>query len=230
MNDDLSYYSFVPVLGADGAVVAIPYLSLSDDQNISGVLNEVSETSDTMEVTALSESSAVDDLSSVQLVRDYSDFENYTSIDQKRTFSTSGVSVSDITTDPPDEILYNGAVWIVCDAPTLRSQVVLWLPIESKGKFGTDAYGRLIWLGSSSISGYMDYDSASNPGVTFGTFSYPRWRDNNNNYVELPVYPISSNDFIATGDAPRLSMFDALPLLTVALLGVVVLFLSKLRR
>lgn len=228
---------------ADNAVGAVD--SLSDNtvidyqelvntllQEVQGVgaVDSVSQGDDLLEDSTVDESASVDGLSDIQIVQNVSDYDNFEQLNQSRSFlSSSSAAVTDVGTTPPDVMLYNGAVWITGNSPLLGDDITIWVPADTKGYWGTDSMGYLIWLGSSSTKGYLDA-GLQNPGLTFGTFSYPRYRpDYSSATVDLPFIPTNSNDFIATGDVPRLSVFDSLPLIAVSLLGVIVLFLTKSR-
>lgn len=196
-----------------------------------GSVDSVSSGDSPLEDSTADESASDDGFSDVQIVQNVSDYDNFEQLNQSRSFlSSSSASVSEVGTTPPDVMLYNGAVWITGNSPLLGDDITIWVPSDTKGCWGTDSMGYLIWLGSASTKGYLDA-GLQNPALTFGTFSYPRYRpDYSSSTVDLPFIPTNSNDFIATGDVPRLSVFDSLPLIAVALLGVIVLFLSKSRR
>lgn len=129
----------------------------------------------------------------------------------------------------PDPVLFNGAVWISGYDSEL-GDITLYFPDDTKDHWGVDSNGYLVYCGSGSVSGYLS--SVYNNSVSCSSLSYPRYRHSasSSSYSYLSLIPENSNAPISLKDSPRLSLSDALPLLGVVLLGVIVLFTSKLLR
>lgn len=133
-----------------------------------------------------------------------------------------------IGTDEPDDLLFYGCVWIH-GIDTQLGDITLYFPADTKNDWGLDRAGHLVYLGSASSSGYLD--SVYNNSLTLSAFSSPRYRlSNASSWSYLSFVPDNSNAPIAVSSAPRVGLFEALPLFVASLLGVVVLFLSRLRR
>lgn len=234
MDDDLSYYSFIPVLGSDGSVIAVPYLGMSDSSEGVGALND----------SLLSSSSSVEDSeidlqadkSNVQVVQD---LESYNLDESLKSFSLAS-SPTDI---PPDSYIgtepsqgyldFYGAVWIEGHDPSNQDgqdhPMLYFLP-DTKNYWGTDSRGVLMYFGSSQAVGVCPSSVYVDKTVRCSSFGYPYMFNDNHQKVELLIVPDGSNAMIATQDIPRVGLSDALPLFIAACLGVCLLFLSRLHR
>lgn len=132
-----------------------------------------------------------------------------------------------IGTVEPDDLLFYGCVWIH-GVDSQLGEITLYFPTDTKNDWGLDRAGHLVYLGSSGSSGYLD--SVYNNSLTLSAFSAPRYRlSNASSWSYLSFVPDNSNAPIAVSSAPRVGLFDALPLFVAAMLGVVVLFLSRSR-
>lgn len=222
MDDNLSYYSFLPVVGANGAVVAYPFMGVSNDSQGADV-----------SVSAVSpvEASQVDlqtNESSVQVVQNLDDFESQRALGASSPLLSSSEDLPDIGTSAPDPLLFNGSVWI-SGVDDVLGDITVYFPVESKNAWGLDSSGHLVYVGNTSMSGYLG--GVYNNSVTASGFSRPRYRlSNSYDFSYLSLIPHDSNAPIAIADAPRVGLSDAIPLFIAACLGVVVLFMSRLRR
>lgn len=179
--------------------------------------------------SGLDESTIDQTISDVQLVQSLDEFLNANSVGSTSPLAVSAVAADTpiIGTDSPETILFNGAVWI-SGRDSMLGDIVLYAPADSRTNWGLDSNGYLVYLGNSSVTCYLQ--GVYNNSATASVFSAPRYRlSNSSNYQYLSLKPDNSNAPIAVQDSPRLSVFDALPFLAVGLLGVMVLFLSKLR-
>lgn len=226
MDDDLSYYSFIPVLGSDGSIVAVPYLGMSDSSEGVGALND----------SLLSSSSPVEDSeidlqadkSNVQVVQDLADLESQRALAASTPLLSSSDDLPEIGTSSPSPLLFNGAVW-VSGVDDVLGDITVYFPVESKHAWGLDSSGRLVYVGNTSMNGYLA--GVYNNALTVSSFSRPRYRlSNSYDYTYLSMIPHDSNAPIAVSDAPRVVLSDALPLFFACALGVIILFLSRLHR
>lgn len=230
MDDNLSYYTFLPVVGADGAVVAYPYLGVSNDSQGADVsVSAVSPVEDPqIDLQA--------DKSDVQVVQD---LESFTLDESLKSFSLAS-SPSDIPSDvhigtqPSQGYLdFYGAVWIEGFDPLNRDgqqRPMLYFLPDTKTYWGVDSSGFLMYFGPSQAVGVSPSSVYGDKTVRCSAFGYPYMYNDNHQKVDLHIIPDGSNAMIATEDVPRVGLSDSIPLFIAACLGVVVLFMSRLRR
>lgn len=126
---------------------------------------------------------------------------------------------------------YIGSGWITGTASGL-GEVYIYVPISSRGSWGTTADGYLCNVGGSSVSGVM-YDS-SGIRYTFScsSFSVPRYRlydGSGYQYSDLYLTVSGSNLQVATDFPPAVSFSDSYPLIMLGVMGVIVLCLMRYR-
>lgn len=120
---------------------------------------------------------------------------------------------------------YIGSCWIKGTASGL-GEVYIYVPVSSRGKWGTTSSGYLCNVDSSSVSGIMFNDSGKEYTFTCSGFSVPRYRVSSSSsyqYSDLYVTVIDSNAQVATSFPPSVPVADVLPYVTVVLLMGVIL-------
>lgn len=126
---------------------------------------------------------------------------------------------------------YIGSCWIKGTASGL-GEVYIYVPVSSRGKWGTTSSGYLCNVDSSSVSGVMFNDSGKEYAFTCSGFSVPRYRvsaSSSYQYSDLYVTVIDSNAQVATSFPPSVPVADVLPYVTVVLLMGVILCLMRSR-
>lgn len=138
----------------------------------------------------------------------------------------AGGSALVIGDTPPDFPLFYGSGWVSGYDSSLGN-VTIYFPIDTKtDHWGVDSSGYLYNVSSSSISGYLS--GVYNNSVSASGFSYPRYRTSSStSYTTLYLTPVNSNIDIATTNVPRVPVSQALPYVTIFLLGVIWLCCMK---
>lgn len=128
---------------------------------------------------------------------------------------------------------YIGSGWITGTVSGL-GEVYLYVPVSSRGVWGTTADGYLCNVGQSSVSGVLFTSSGTQYSFSAYSFSLPRYRlvssSGYNDWVDLRLTVTDSNMQVATAFAPSVPVADAIPYVLVGLLGVVILCLMRSRR
>lgn len=120
---------------------------------------------------------------------------------------------------------YIGSCWIRGSVEGL-GEVYIYVPVSSRGKWGTTSSGYLCNVDSSSVSGIMFNDSGKEYTFTCSGFSVPRYRvsaSSSYQYSDLYVTVIDSNAQVATSFPPSVPVSDVLSYVTVVLLMGVIL-------
>lgn len=120
---------------------------------------------------------------------------------------------------------YIGSCWIKGTASGL-GEVYIYVPVSSRGKWGTTSSGYLCNVDSSSVSGIMFNSQGTQYAFTCSGFSVPRYRlfdSSSYQYSDLYVTVTDSNAQVATSFPPSVPVADVLPYVTVVLLMGVIL-------
>lgn len=127
---------------------------------------------------------------------------------------------------------YIGSGWITGIVSGL-GEVYLYVPVSSRGVWGTTADGYLCNVGQSSVSGVLFTSSGIQYSFSASSFSLPRYRlATSSTYYEwsdLRLTVSDSNMQVATQFGPSVPVADAIPYVIVGLLGVVILCLMRSR-
>lgn len=128
---------------------------------------------------------------------------------------------------------YIGSGWITGTVSGL-GEVYLYVPVSSRGVWGTTADGYLCNVGQSSVSGVLFTSSGTQYSFSAYSFSLPRYRlvtsSGYNDWSDLRLTVTDSNMQVATDFGPSVPVSDAIPYVLVGLLGVVILCLMRSRR
>ena len=125
---------------------------------------------------------------------------------------------------------YIGSGWFTGNVSGL-GEVYLYVPVDTRGTWGTTADGYLCNVGRSSVSGVLFTSSGVQYSFSASPFSLPRYRRVSDtgyyDWYDLRLTVTDSNMQVATDFAPAVSVSDALPFVIVGLLGVMVLCLMR---
>ncbi len=126
-----------------------------------------------------------------------------------------------------------GSGWITGSVSGL-GEVYLYVPVSSRGVWGTTADGFLCNVGQSSVSGVLFSASGTQYSFSASSFSLPRYRlatsSTYSEWSDLRLTVSDSNMQVATEFSPAVPVSDAIPYVLVGLLGVVILCLMRSRR
>lgn len=126
---------------------------------------------------------------------------------------------------------YIGSGWITGTASGL-GEVYIYVPISSRGSWGTTVDGFLCNVGGSSVSGVMFNSSGTRYTFSCSSFSVPRYRlydGSGYQYTDLYLTVSGSNLQVATDFPPAVPFSDSYPLIMLGVMGVMVLCLMRYR-
>lgn len=126
---------------------------------------------------------------------------------------------------------YIGSGWITGNASSL-GEVYIYVPISSRGSWGTTADGYLCNVGGSSVSGVMYDSSGTRYTFSCSSFSVPRYRlygGSDYQYTDLFLTVSGSNLQVATDFPPDVPFSDSYPLIMLGVMGVMILCLMRYR-
>lgn len=128
---------------------------------------------------------------------------------------------------------YIGSGWFIGTVSGL-GEVYLYVPVSTRGVWGTTADGYLCNIGGSSVSGVLFTSSGTCYSFSAPSFSLPRYRlsssSSYSDWSDLRLTVSASNMQVATDFGPAVPVSDAIPFVIVGLLGVMVLCLMRSRR
>lgn len=133
------------------------------------------------------------------------------------------VSISTVFASPVE---YFGAGYIEAKSSTL-GDVKIYLPIDSRGKIGTDSNGYLHSNVSNTISGVMYTSNGTEYLIRFTSFSYPRYQATNSSTFYTGYFTPNDNNLeIAT--APVTYTFESVyPFILIGMMGVIIVCLMR---
>lgn len=127
---------------------------------------------------------------------------------------------------------YIGSGWFTGTVSGL-GEVYLYVPVDTRGTWGTTADGYLCNVGRSSVSGVLFTSSGVQYSFSAYSFALPRYRlvsdTGYNDWSDLRLTVTDSNMQVATDFEPSVPVSDAIPYVIVGLLGVMVLCLMRSR-
>lgn len=128
---------------------------------------------------------------------------------------------------------YIGSGWFIGTVSGL-GEVYLYVPISTRGFWGTTSDGYLCNIGGSSVSGVLFTSSGIEYSFNARSFSLPRYRllssSSSSDWNDLRLIVSSSNLQVATDFPPAVPVSDAVPFVIIGLLGVMVCCLMRSRR
>ena len=127
---------------------------------------------------------------------------------------------------------YIGSGWFTGTVSDL-GEVYLYVPVSSRGVWGTTADGYLCNVGGASVSGVLFTASGTQYSFNASSFSLPRYRlfssSDYYDWRDLRLTVSDSNMQVATSFEPAVPVSDAIPFVIVGLLGVMILCLMRSR-
>lgn len=127
---------------------------------------------------------------------------------------------------------YIGSGWFTGTVSGL-GEVYLYVPVDTRGTWGTTADGYLCNVGRSTVSGVLFTSSGVEYSFSAYSFDLPRYRrvsdTGYNDWYDLRLTVTDSNMQVATDFEPAVPVSDAIPFVIVGLLGVMVLCLMRSR-
>lgn len=154
-------------------------------------------------------------------------------VDSVSLSSVSSTSVSSAGSSDLKYAPYIGSGWFIGTVSGL-GEVYLYVPISTRGVWGTTSDGYLCNIGGSSVSGVLFTSSGNQYSFNAPAFSLPRYRlfssSSYNDWNDLRLTVSSSNLQVATDFPPAVPVSDAIPFVIVGLLGVMVCCLMRSRR
>lgn len=128
---------------------------------------------------------------------------------------------------------YIGSGWFTGTVSDL-GEVYLYVPVSTRGVWGTTADGYLCNVGGSSVSGVLFTSSGTQYTFSAPSFSLPRYRllssSDYYDWRDLRLTVSDSNMQVATSFEPAVPVSDAIPFVIVGLLGVMILCLMRSHR
>ena len=155
------------------------------------------------------------------------------SSDSVSSSSVSSTSVSKAGSSDLKYAPYIGSGWFIGNVSGL-GEVYLYVPISTRGVWGTTSDGYLCNIGGSSVSGVLFTASGTQYSFNAPAFSLPRYRlfssSSYNDWNDFRLVVSSSNMQVATDFPPAVPVSDAIPFVIVGLLGVMIVCLMRSRR
>ena len=115
----------------------------------------------------------------------------------------------------------------------LLGEVELYVPINSKGCWGTSDTGYLYNVSSTGFSGVLYTQNGTKYTVSASGFALPRYRLPNSSsydYSDLHLTVSESNLQVATDFPTALTITESIPFIMVGFMGVILFFLMRSRR
>ena len=143
------------------------------------------------------------------------------SSDSVSASSVSSTSVSKSGSSDLKFAPYIGSGWFIGTVSGL-GEVYLYVPISTRGFWGTTSDGYLCNIGGSSVSGVLFTSSGTQYSFNAPSFSLPRYRlfssSSYNDWNDLRLTVSSSNLQVATDFPPAVPVSDAIPFVIFGLL------------
>lgn len=115
----------------------------------------------------------------------------------------------------------------------LLGEVELYVPIDSKGSWGTSDSGFLYNVSSSGFKGVLYTKNGTKYTVSASGFSLPRYRlssSSSSDYSDLHLSVSQSNLQVATEFPNALTISEAIPFIMVGFMGVILFFMMRSKR
>ena len=125
-----------------------------------------------------------------------------------------------------------GSGYVKGSDPVL-GEVELYVPINSKGSWGTSDTGYLYNVSSSNFSGVMYSQNGTKYIVSSSSFSFPRYRLSSSgsyDYSDLHLTVSESNLQVATDFPNAITITESIPFIMVGFMGVILFFMMRSKR
>lgn len=116
---------------------------------------------------------------------------------------------------------------------SVLGEVELYVPINSKGFWGTSDTGYLYNVSSTGFSGVLYTQNGTKYIVSASGFALPRYRLPNSSsydYTDLHLTVSESNLQVATDFPNALTITEAIPFIMVGFMGVILFFMMRSKR
>lgn len=151
-------------------------------------------------------------------------------------YAVSDEALVDVSTvqvvSEPKYAPYIGSGWITGEAAGL-GDVYLYVPISSRGSWGTTSDGFLCNVGSNSVSGVMFTASGTKYAFSCSSFSVPRYRlydGSGYQYSDLFLTVTGSNLEVATTFPGSYTFANSWPYIVIGLMGVILVCIMRYKR
>ena len=139
-----------------------------------------------------------------------------------------------VTTAFADDFLapFVGSGYVKGTDPML-GEVELYVPVNSKGSWGTSDTGFLYNVSSTSFKGVLYSKNGTKYTVSASGFALPRYRLSNSSsseYSDLHLMVSESNLQVATAFPNALTITEAIPFIMVGFMGVILFFMMRSKR
>lgn len=127
---------------------------------------------------------------------------------------------------------YIGSGWFTGTASGL-GEVYVYVPISSRGFWGTTDDGYLCNVGGSSVSGVMFTASGTKYSFSCSSFSVPRYRlydSSGYQYSDLYLTVTGSNLDVATTFPGSYTFANSWPYIVIGLMGVILVCMMRYKR
>lgn len=127
---------------------------------------------------------------------------------------------------------YIGSGWITGTAAGL-GEVYVYVPISSRGSWGTTSDGFLCNVGSNSVSGVMFTVSGTKYAFSCSSFSVPRYRlydGSGYQYSDLYLTVTGSNLHVASTFPGSYTFANSWPYIVIGLMGVILVCMMRYKR
>lgn len=114
----------------------------------------------------------------------------------------------------------------------MLGEVELYVPVNSKGSWGTSDTGFLYNVSSTSFKGVLYTKNGTKYTVSASGFALPRYRlsSSSSDYSDLHLVVSDSNLQVATAFPNVLTITEAIPFIIVGFLGVILFFMMRSKR
>lgn len=116
---------------------------------------------------------------------------------------------------------------------SVLGEVELYVPINSKGSWGTSDTGYLYNVSSTGFSGVLYTKNGTKYIVSAAGFSLPRYRLPNSSsydYADLHLTVYESNLQIASAFPNAITITESIPFIMVGFMGVILFFMMRSKR
>lgn len=139
---------------------------------------------------------------------------------------------ADVVAVGPQYAPYIGSGWITGNASGL-GDVYVYVPISSRGFWGTTSDGFLCNVGTNSVSGVMFTASGTKYAFSCSSFSVPRFRlydGSGYQYSDLYLTVTGSNLDVATTFPGAFTFANSWPYIVIGLMGVILVCMMRYKR
>lgn len=114
----------------------------------------------------------------------------------------------------------------------MLGEVELYVPVNSKGSWGTSDTGFLYNVSSTSFKGVLYTKNGTRYTVSASGFALPRYRlsSSSSDYSDLHLVVSDSNLQVATAFPNAITITESIPFIIVGFMGVILFFMMRSKR